>query len=54
MDLKNKSDSPSPQAKITPSNTPFYNSEVVAFAVQLKAICYSAVIFFILALYNII
>lgn len=29
--LKNKLDSPSPQAKITPSNIPFYNSEMACF-----------------------
>lgn len=45
---------PSPQAKITPSNTPFYDSETFAFAVQLKAICYNAVIFLNLVPYCII
>lgn len=45
---------PLPQAKITPSNTPFYDSETFAFAVQLKAICYNAVIFFNLVPYYII
>ena len=54
IDLKNKSDSPSPKAKITPSNTPSCNSERTAFAVQLKAICYNVVIFFILVPYYII
>lgn len=47
--LKNKLDYPSPQAKITPSNTPFFHPETLTFAEQLKAICYNAVIFFMLA-----
>lgn len=51
---KNRLDCPSPQAKITPSNTPFFDPETLTFAEQLKAICYNAVIFLMLARYCVI